>query len=319
MNRVEPRRSAYDTWAEYYDLTDADRTPFIDFYRALVTPRTRSLLELGCGTGTITIALARVLAGRGGSLDSCRVVGVDESSGMLTAARARDDAVDWMLGDIRSLPVDGPFDLVISCFNTLQHLLADEDLALAFGEVWRVISPEGVFAFDIYQPNTDYLARPQRNRLARSVTTEDGRRLEIREDTRYDPGSRVLTIDWRLVEQGTQSPPKATARYQMSSIFPRTSTGSWPAQGSRYWSASGTSTAPCSRRPRRNKSFCARQHSGSLTKRVAVMQPYFFPYGGYFSLLATVDEFVVFDSSSFRAEVASIAPKFPVREGSASG
>jgi hypothetical protein len=36
-----------------------------------------------------------------------------------------------------------------------------------------------------------------------------------------------------------------------------------------------------------------------LTKRVAVMQPYFFPYGGYFRLLAAVDQFVVFDCVQF--------------------
>ena len=38
---------------------------------------------------------------------------------------------------------------------------------------------------------------------------------------------------------------------------------------------------------------------GALTKRVAVMQPYFFPYGGYFRLFAAVDQFVVFDCVQF--------------------
>jgi WbqC-like protein len=38
---------------------------------------------------------------------------------------------------------------------------------------------------------------------------------------------------------------------------------------------------------------------GALTKRVAVMQPYLFPYGGYFRLFAAVDQFVVFDCVQF--------------------
>jgi SAM-dependent methyltransferase len=211
----------YDYWADYYDLTDADRAPFIEFYRGLVTDETESLLELGCGTGTITIALAREIARRQEPSDAVRFVGVDESSRMLTVARARDARVDWMHGDIRSLPVDGSFDLVISCFNTLQHLLADGDLALAFREARRVLAPDGTFAFDMYRPNLDYLVTPQENRLARAVTDERGRRLQIREDTRYDADSRVLTIDWRLVEEGKEDvAPAAATRYHMRQYFP---------------------------------------------------------------------------------------------------
>jgi hypothetical protein len=42
-----------------------------------------------------------------------------------------------------------------------------------------------------------------------------------------------------------------------------------------------------------------RVEAGGARKRVAVMQPYFFPYAGYFRLLAVVDEFVVFDCVQF--------------------
>ena len=194
----------YDDWADYYDLTDADRAPFIEFYRGLATDQTESLLELGCGTGTITIALAGEIARRQEPSDAVRFVGVDESSRMLTVARARDARVDWINGDIRSLPVGGSFDLVISCFNTLQHLLADGDLALAFREARRILAADGTFAFDMYRPNLDYLVTPQENRLARAVTDDRGRRLQIREDTRDHADSRVLTIEWRLVEEGEE-------------------------------------------------------------------------------------------------------------------
>lgn len=43
----------------------------------------------------------------------------------------------------------------------------------------------------------------------------------------------------------------------------------------------------------------AREGSSAATKRVAVMQPYFFPYAGYFRLLFEVDEFVIFDCVQF--------------------
>jgi SAM-dependent methyltransferase len=167
------------------------------------------------------MALARHLAGNMPPPAVLRVAGVDESAEMLAVARSRDGGPQWILGDIRALPVDGPFDLVISCFNTLQHLLADEDLSRALRETGRVIAPQGVFAFDIYRPNMSYLARPHRDHLARSITTRDGRELEVREDTNYDPDSRVLTIDWRLVEERSPaSAPLATTRYQMRQYLP---------------------------------------------------------------------------------------------------
>jgi SAM-dependent methyltransferase len=218
----EPQVAAYDCWADYYDVTDADRTPFINFYRSLVTERRpRSLLDLGCGTGTVTIALAQHLVGRHAGSPGARVVGVDVSSGMLDVARERDARVEWVQGDMRSPPVDGSFDLVICTFNTLQSLLRDDDLAQAFGSVRRLLSADGAFAFDIYQPNLDYISIAQTDRLARSVTDGHGRRLEIREDTRYDPRTRVLTIDWRLVEElNTDAPPLARMRCPVRQYFP---------------------------------------------------------------------------------------------------
>src|SRR6185503_17317321 len=97
-------RTAYDNWAAYYDLIEGNRAPFIDYYRTLVGDDTRSLLDLACGTGTITAALAQDLIRRE---PGARVVGVDESSAMLEVARGREPRIDWVLGDMRSPPVTG--------------------------------------------------------------------------------------------------------------------------------------------------------------------------------------------------------------------
>ena len=211
---------AYDSWAEFYDATDADRTPFIDFYRGLVGQSMDSLLDLGCGTGTITIALARQLSESSGDAGT-RIVGVDESTQMLRVANDRAHDLEWIPGDMRSPPVEGRFDLVISCFNSLQSLVRDDDLGQTFAAVRRLIKDDGIFAFDIYRPNLEYLGSSHTNRLARSVTDDQGRRLEIREDTRYDSGSQVLTIDWRLQEEGKgEAAPLAVAQFSMRQYFP---------------------------------------------------------------------------------------------------
>ena len=220
MTSRDPQETPYDSWAAYYDVTDADRTPFIEFYRGLVTVRTRSLLDLGCGTGTVTIALVNEMTARGEHSGGIRVVGIDESPEMLTVARERDSSVEWIVGDMRSPPVEGHFDLVISSFNSLQLLHRDRDLVATMRAVRGLIEGGGHFAFDIYQPNAEYLAADDRDRLARAVRDARGRALEIREDTEYDSATRVLTVDWRLVETANpQAAPLARMRCGLRQYF----------------------------------------------------------------------------------------------------
>ncbi len=215
-----PTTSAYDAWAEYYDVSDADRSPFVDFYAHLVTDATSSILELGCGTGTIGLALRR-LPGVNRAGSPPLTIGVDLSLPMLRIAHRKEAGAGWIAGDLTRLPVRGAFPLVICCFNTLQHLLTDDAMRQALHEIARVLHPDGRFAFDIYQPNLGYLASPYQDRLARALVDAGGRHLEIREDAAYDASTRLLTLDWRLVTAADRSaPPLAETRYHMRQFFP---------------------------------------------------------------------------------------------------
>jgi SAM-dependent methyltransferase len=189
---------AVGQWADYYDLLDFDRTDMIGFYKSLITERTGSLLELGCGTGTITAACARQMRRQGPRV---RVTGVDISATMLRVAGTKDAAIEWICDDIRDPHVSGSFDLIICCFNTVQELVTDRDFAKMLGSVRRFLNPSGVFAFDIYQPNAKFLSHPPLNRVARHAWGPGGERLEVREDYAFDPTSEVLTIEWRLHPQ----------------------------------------------------------------------------------------------------------------------
>ena len=182
---AEQGNALYDSWADYYDVTDVDRTRDIAFYRGLVEDKTRSVIELGCGTGTVLIPLAEDVLRRHGSPPAVRIVGVDISERMLGRARGREPRIDWVHGDLRAPPVEGRFDLVVCCFNMLQCLLTEEDLAQALAAARSLVDADGLFAFDVYQPNLSYLRTPVRDRLARSAVGHDGRAIEVREDSAY--------------------------------------------------------------------------------------------------------------------------------------
>lgn len=95
------------------------------------------VLDVGCGTGSLTLALARI-AGPG------RVAGLDPSAKMLERAAAKKGAraIDFQPGYAQALPFDvGAFDLVTSCLAL--HHIPEGELAAAFSEMRRVLAPGG--------------------------------------------------------------------------------------------------------------------------------------------------------------------------------
>lgn len=151
-----------------------------------LTPKT--VLDLACGTGTVS----RLLAQQGHN-----VTGVDLSEPMLERARleaalahlnipfVRQDAAELALGAQR-------FDAVISLFDSLNYILDPERLAATFAHVFAHLRPGGSFIFDV---NTEYaLATGMFNQSS----ARRGQRLHYRWRSRYDPETRLCTISMRF-------------------------------------------------------------------------------------------------------------------------
>jgi SAM-dependent methyltransferase len=206
---------AYDSISMHYDLMMQDRSSFISYYTSLLESSDSSILDIACGTGAITIELARRLR-RFGRSQKPRVIGLDISEGMLEIARQHDADILWLQGDMRRVPDEcGPVSLVTCCYNSLQHLDA-VGLSQALRSIRSILELKGRFAFDIYRPNLPYLRVTRTDTLARELKGSDGRRLEIREDAVFDESTGLLTLTWRLVHAGaTGEPPLAQTSYEM--------------------------------------------------------------------------------------------------------
>jgi SAM-dependent methyltransferase len=207
-----PSAASYNAWARYYDAVEGDRGPYVDFYAGLVRDGDDAICELGCGTGAV---LAPVVARlRAAAHPDLRAAGVDGSEEMLARGRERDPAIAWIHGDMRAPPLDARYDLVFCATNTFQVLLRDDDLGAAFAAARGLLAPGGRFAFDLYQPNLDWLRQPQHDRPGREVSV-DGQRVQVRETARYDEAARVLHLDWRLVPLGDPATTLATIGHQI--------------------------------------------------------------------------------------------------------
>jgi SAM-dependent methyltransferase len=126
-----------------YDGDNPDG-PDHDFDRALAEETgARSIVDLGCGTGMLTVSLAT--PGR-------RVVGVDPSAAMLDVARNRPggDAVEWIHGDSRAIP-DGPFDLAFLTGNVVQHI-PDPEWIRTLADLRRALRAGGTLTFESRNP-----------------------------------------------------------------------------------------------------------------------------------------------------------------------
>lgn len=129
------------------DLYDEDNPdgPDHDFYRGLADERqARAVLDLGCGTGILTVTLAA---------EGRTVVGVDPSPAMIDFARARpgSDRVTWVVGDSSAAP-HAQFDFAIMTGNVAQHI-GDSDWGRTLRDLRDRIGSGGTLAFESRNPS----------------------------------------------------------------------------------------------------------------------------------------------------------------------
>ena len=143
---------AYGAIAAYYDRlnTDIDYTTWADFICSFFaenkTP-VKLILDMACGTGSMTIELAR----RG-----YHMIGADISSDMLAEAGRRSESAGldilFIRQDMRGIELHGTVDAVTCCLDGINYLTDTASLKACFSGVKRYLSPCGLFIFDVNTP-----------------------------------------------------------------------------------------------------------------------------------------------------------------------
>ncbi len=120
----------YDEWAEYL---------FLLFEKFNIN--TKTVAELGCGTGNITKRL---------SDKGFKVIGVDYSKDMLNVAQSKAiKNVSYINQDILELELDNKQDLIVSLCDTMNYMTQEYDLLRALKSVYDNLNPGGYFIFDM--------------------------------------------------------------------------------------------------------------------------------------------------------------------------
>lgn len=136
--------SGYGEFAEVYDLLTFN-VPYDElagYYAEILkrfAPGTR-VLDIGCGTGSLTVRLAE----RG-----FKMIGADASTEMLTIAASKSSEVMWICRDMENIDVGGTVDAVISTLDSINHLETPDLILQCFHRVADCLESGGLFAFDV--------------------------------------------------------------------------------------------------------------------------------------------------------------------------
>lgn len=182
----------YNTWADFWERC----------FDRFLPKRPELVLDLACGTGSMTIPLAD----RGYDM-----IGVDGSADMLSRAFVRAEGrgdILWLLQDMRAFELYGTVGAVTCCLDSLNYLLSPEDLSKCFACVHNYLDPDGLFLFDLNTPyKFEHVYGDNAYVLEDELVWDEGLETEERAavfcgwQNHYDSKTRLCDFDLSLFEE----------------------------------------------------------------------------------------------------------------------
>ena len=148
----EKAMNAYKALAVSYDrlTSDVDYRAVVDFYQQIIDReglRPRTVVDLACGTGSVSAILAEM---------GLIVTGVDMSEDMLTVACAKTadmpNAPRFVCQKLQELHLGVGVDLAVCALDSMDYITDPADCAEAIRRVYKALNPGGMFIFDVNTP-----------------------------------------------------------------------------------------------------------------------------------------------------------------------
>jgi SAM-dependent methyltransferase len=220
VRREHEGHEGWDEYAPFYDWENARTLGRRDvpFWRTVALNAGGTMLELGAGTGRISIPLGRA---------GVPVVGIDRSEPMLARARQRvkrarlQRRVRLVRGDIRFLPFadarasrrsragapkgakagGGGFEMVLAPYGMLQSLLRERDLQATLAAVHRVLNKGGTFGVELVADLPSWQEYEKRVSLRGWRRRPGGAHVTLTETVRQDRKKGLTIFDQEFTER----------------------------------------------------------------------------------------------------------------------
>lgn len=149
----------YSKLADIYDtvMQDVNYELWADFIDAIILehhPNPERILELACGTGSISLFLDE--------LECYDIVATDKSPQMIEKAREKNESmrcnVDFKVMDFLDIQLNHTFDIAFCVFDSVNYLHSSDDILLFLDEIREVLNPGGLLVFDFTTPSNSIKA-----------------------------------------------------------------------------------------------------------------------------------------------------------------
>lgn len=178
--------------ANIYDGLNTSLNDLPFYKKWMPTEKNARVLELCCGSGRLTIPLAK---------EGLNICGIDNAHSMLEKARSKAKIekleINFIEADIRTLSLPDQFDLIFIPFNSIHHLFQNQDLFDTLNVVKKHLKDDGLFIIDCYNPNIRYITEAEKEQIKiADYKTVDGRKVAIEQTMKYESKTQINRIVW---------------------------------------------------------------------------------------------------------------------------
>jgi 2-polyprenyl-3-methyl-5-hydroxy-6-metoxy-1,4-benzoquinol methylase len=186
----------YSDISRYYDSENVGLIEDFPAYELLADRFGPPVLDIGCGTGRITLHLAE--QGR-------EVVGVDSSESMLIRARERAQQqggsagqIEWITGDMREIDLTRQFGVAIFSFSGFMHLLEHAEQLKTLRRIAMHLRPGGGVAIDVANPLPIFRADNTNSLVVERlfIDAETGQTVMQQTLASFDRTTQLMSLTW---------------------------------------------------------------------------------------------------------------------------
>jgi SAM-dependent methyltransferase len=214
-------RDFYNTIARYYDAENEAMTDDLALYNELADESNGPILDVGCGTGRVSLHLAA-----GGH----RVVGIDASVAMLERGRRKlknridlADLVTFYEGNALDFQFPEKFRLVVIPYNTLMHFCTADDQMALIRHMGQLLDDDGLIVIDLPNAGEVFATLDDGSvTLERSFTEPESGNLVMQQSvSRINRTDQLQFITWIYDEIATDGVVRRTvAPLTLRYVFP---------------------------------------------------------------------------------------------------
>ncbi len=189
----------------------------IHFWNQIIKQKKyKSVLEICCGTGRIGLPLLK---------NNINYYGIDNSKVFIDffASKLKNyDKKKLVLSDASNFNLNKKFDLVFIGFNSLAHLLTNEDVVSCFNCIKNHMHENSIFGIDIFMPSHELISNIKENKtdLMEFIDSNTQKKLNILESNSYNADTEVNHISWEFINPSNER--EFIYSFDMRMFFPDT-------------------------------------------------------------------------------------------------